>query len=260
MSTCSKASAEGDPGRYQRPGRGRPHPRHPTMSPPPASCTRPTTGFLVAPTVLAETCYLLHEFGGPAPEVAFLRSIAAGELELAVLTVADVARMAELAERYGRPGPGRHRCLAGGLGRTPGPDHPGDLRPPALHRRASRTHPELSPCCPPDPVPASTWRQESPWQTGASRPHVSIGRPSAALGSRAIAQQPVCTRPLAPLALLPRQPDVPFRAQLQDRWRTTCPGGRPSATSRNSRIHTATPAHLRCLCCRGPNTRGLAIE
>jgi len=32
--------------------------------------------FLVAPTVLAETCYLLHEFGGPAPEVAFLRSIA----------------------------------------------------------------------------------------------------------------------------------------------------------------------------------------
>jgi len=48
--------------------------------------------FLVAPTVLAETCYLLHAFGGPAPEVAFLRSIAAGELELAVLTVADVAR------------------------------------------------------------------------------------------------------------------------------------------------------------------------
>jgi len=38
--------------------------------------------------------------GGPAPEVAFLRSIAAGELELAVLTVADVARMAELTERY----------------------------------------------------------------------------------------------------------------------------------------------------------------
>jgi len=56
--------------------------------------------FLVAPTVLAETYDLLHEIGGPAPEVAFLRSIAAGELELAVLTVADVARMAELAERY----------------------------------------------------------------------------------------------------------------------------------------------------------------
>jgi len=56
--------------------------------------------FLVAPTVLAETCYLLHEFGGPAPEMAFLRSVAAGELELVVLTVADTARMAELAERY----------------------------------------------------------------------------------------------------------------------------------------------------------------
>ena len=42
---------------------------------------------LVAPTVLAETCYLLHEFGVPAPG-------------LAVLTVADTARMAELAERY----------------------------------------------------------------------------------------------------------------------------------------------------------------
>jgi len=38
--------------------------------------------FLVTPTVLAETCYLLHAFGGPAPEVAFLRSSAAGELEL----------------------------------------------------------------------------------------------------------------------------------------------------------------------------------
>ncbi len=50
--------------------------------------------------MLAETCYLLDDFGGPAPEVAFLRSIAAGELDLAVLTVADVARMAELAERY----------------------------------------------------------------------------------------------------------------------------------------------------------------
>jgi len=57
--------------------------------------------------VLAETCYLLDEFGGPAPEVVFLRSIAAGELELAVLTVADVARMAELAERYADLGLGR---------------------------------------------------------------------------------------------------------------------------------------------------------
>ncbi len=68
--------------------------------------------FLVAPTVLAETCYLLHEFGGPAPEVAFLRSIAAGELDLAVLTVADVVRMTELAERYADLG-GRGRSGRG---------------------------------------------------------------------------------------------------------------------------------------------------
>jgi len=99
MSTCSEASAEGDPGRHQRLGRGRPHRRHPHVAA--ARLLRETDDrFLVAPTVLAETCYLLDEFGGPAPEVVFLRSIAAGELELAVLTVADVARMAELAERY----------------------------------------------------------------------------------------------------------------------------------------------------------------
>lgn len=55
---------------------------------------------LVAPMVVAETCYLLHELGGPAPEVQFLRSIAAGDLELAQLLAADVARMADLAERY----------------------------------------------------------------------------------------------------------------------------------------------------------------
>ena len=101
--------------------------------------------FLVAPTVLAETCYLLHEFGGPAPEVAFLRSIAAGELELAVLTVADTARMAELTEHYADLGLGGTDAVAGGPSRTPGPDHPGDLRPPALHRRATRTYPQLHP-------------------------------------------------------------------------------------------------------------------
>ncbi len=100
MSTCSKASAEGDPGRHQRLGRGRPHRRHPPRRRRRPLLRETDDRFLVAPTVLAETCYLLHEFGGPAPEVAFLRSIAAGELELAVSTVADVARMAELAERY----------------------------------------------------------------------------------------------------------------------------------------------------------------
>jgi len=100
MSTCSEASAASDPGRHQRPGRGRPHRRHHHVAA--ARLLRETDDrFLVTPTVPAETCYLLHEFGGPAPKVAFLRSSAAGELELAVLTVADVARMAELAERLG---------------------------------------------------------------------------------------------------------------------------------------------------------------
>lgn len=40
---------------------------------------------LLSPLVVAETCYLLHELRGPAPEVRFLRSIAAGDFELGVL-------------------------------------------------------------------------------------------------------------------------------------------------------------------------------
>lgn len=55
---------------------------------------------LVPPTVLAEVCYLLNEWGGPAAEVRFLRDIRPGGLQLAELTTADVARMAELVERY----------------------------------------------------------------------------------------------------------------------------------------------------------------
>ena len=100
MTTCSKPSAKGDPGRHQRPGRGRPHRRHPPRRRRRPLLRETDDRLLVAPTVLAETYGLLHKIGGPAPEVAFLRSIAAGELELAVLTVADVARMAELAKRY----------------------------------------------------------------------------------------------------------------------------------------------------------------
>jgi len=55
---------------------------------------------LVAPTVIAEVCYLLNERAGPAAEVQFLRAFGAGELHLVELTLADVERMAELAERY----------------------------------------------------------------------------------------------------------------------------------------------------------------
>jgi predicted nucleic acid-binding protein len=55
---------------------------------------------VVAPTVIAEVCYLLDKATGPASEVAFLNSFGRGELELAELTKADVARMAELTHTY----------------------------------------------------------------------------------------------------------------------------------------------------------------
>lgn len=55
---------------------------------------------LVARTVIAEVCYLLSERAGPTAEVQFLRAFGAGELHLVELTLADVERMAELAERY----------------------------------------------------------------------------------------------------------------------------------------------------------------
>ena len=55
---------------------------------------------VVAPTVIAEVCYLLHERAGAGAEVRFLRAFDAGELDLADLTLADVRRAANLAERY----------------------------------------------------------------------------------------------------------------------------------------------------------------
>jgi predicted nucleic acid-binding protein len=55
---------------------------------------------LVPPTVVAEVCYLLSEWGGPDAEVRFLRDFRPGGLRLAELTDADVVRMADLAERY----------------------------------------------------------------------------------------------------------------------------------------------------------------
>jgi uncharacterized protein len=55
---------------------------------------------LVAPTVVAEVCYLLNEWGGPNAEVRFLRSFAEGDLQLIDLTSADIGRMADLTEQY----------------------------------------------------------------------------------------------------------------------------------------------------------------
>ena len=56
---------------------------------------------LVPPTVIAEACYLLQETSGVEGEVRFLKSFELGELQLADLTTADVARMAELTQDYG---------------------------------------------------------------------------------------------------------------------------------------------------------------
>ena len=55
---------------------------------------------LVPPTVLAEVCYLLNEWSGPDTEARFLRDFRPGGLQLADLTTDDVARMADLVERY----------------------------------------------------------------------------------------------------------------------------------------------------------------
>ena len=49
---------------------------------------------------VSEVCYLLSEWGGPDAEVRFLRDFRPGGLRLAELTDTDVARMADLAERY----------------------------------------------------------------------------------------------------------------------------------------------------------------
>jgi uncharacterized protein len=50
--------------------------------------------------VVAETGYLIGRQLGPRAEAAFYRSVADGDLKLEVLTVADLRRIAELAEIY----------------------------------------------------------------------------------------------------------------------------------------------------------------
>ena len=55
---------------------------------------------LVPATVIAEVCYLLSERAGPGAEVRFLRAFGAGELNLVELALSDLARMADLTERY----------------------------------------------------------------------------------------------------------------------------------------------------------------
>ena len=56
---------------------------------------------LVVPvTVLPEVTYLLHTRLGSAIELAFLESVAAGELEIEALRQTDLDRCCEVMERY----------------------------------------------------------------------------------------------------------------------------------------------------------------
>lgn len=60
-----------------------------------------TRELLLTPaTVLPEVCYLLRERLGPGAELAFVRSLAAGELPVEDLTARDLGRCGELMERY----------------------------------------------------------------------------------------------------------------------------------------------------------------
>ena len=55
------------------------------------------------PTVVAEACYLIDRYLGPAAEAAFLDSVGIGDtytFRLAGLTDTDLRRMAELVRRY----------------------------------------------------------------------------------------------------------------------------------------------------------------
>lgn len=60
------------------------------------------TGTLViAPvTVLPEVAYLLHTRLGPAVELAFVQSVAAGELDVEPVATRDLARCVDLMRRY----------------------------------------------------------------------------------------------------------------------------------------------------------------
>lgn len=55
---------------------------------------------LVPSPVVAEVCYMAETRVGPDAEAAFLRSLAAGELQFAELARPDLSRMAELVEQY----------------------------------------------------------------------------------------------------------------------------------------------------------------
>ena len=55
---------------------------------------------VIPPFVVSEVGYLLARAGGSKPEVAFIRSLAAGDFTIAPLTVAGLERTADLVEQY----------------------------------------------------------------------------------------------------------------------------------------------------------------
>lgn len=55
---------------------------------------------LLPPTVLAEVCYWLNEYGGPGVEAAFLDSVSAKTYHLIDLVDEDIDRMRELVRQY----------------------------------------------------------------------------------------------------------------------------------------------------------------
>lgn len=59
-----------------------------------------TEDLLITPYVAHEVCYLTERNMGSQAEAAFVRSLARGEITQVTLTANDLARMAELVEKY----------------------------------------------------------------------------------------------------------------------------------------------------------------
>ena len=55
---------------------------------------------IVSPLVMAESCYLIHKYGGAGAEAMFLRFVTGQAFRLEALTVGDVERMTELVDEY----------------------------------------------------------------------------------------------------------------------------------------------------------------
>ncbi|MHB8469948.1 MAG: type II toxin-antitoxin system VapC family toxin [Gaiellaceae bacterium] len=55
---------------------------------------------VTTPLVVAETAYLIGRQIGSAAEAGFFRAVAAGELQVEIVTPADAERIAELIETY----------------------------------------------------------------------------------------------------------------------------------------------------------------